>query len=111
MISDWGIGTTIANAFAFSVTAFVTGLVTDALGQALQSLPGLGFLAYVIFFIVLPVTGFFSDVEEMIVRGLIFTVFVGVFSSYFFNDVGEIAAALVAFVLSLVISYWREYNF
>lgn len=109
MIEDWGVGTTIANALGFSTTAFATGAVTTALGQTFETLPGSpGLFAYFTFFIVLPATGFFSDVEEMIVRGLIFTVSVTFFSSYIFNDTGEVIAAFVAFLVSLLISAWKE---
>lgn len=75
----------------------------------LETLPGSpSLLAYLIFFVVLPVTGFFSDVEEMIVRGLIFTIFVGIFSSYIFNDTGEVIAAFFAFLIALLISALKE---
>lgn len=101
----------IANAFGFSVTAFVTGVITTALGQALESFPGFpSFFAYVTFFVVLPIAGFYSDVSEMIVRGLIFIVFVAIFSNYVLNDPGEVAAAFVAFVISLLISIWNEFS-
>ena len=109
MIEDWGIGETVANAFLFSVTALVTGAITTALGQALDTLPGSpGYLAYLVFFIVLPISGFFSDVWEMLFRGLVFTISVAFFSGYLFNDTGEVAAAILALLIALLIAWWNE---
>ena len=110
MIEDWGIGTTIGNALAYSTTAFATGADTAALGQGFEGLPAIGPIAYLFFFIVLPISGFFSDVWELLVRGLIFALCVAFFSTYIFNDVGEVIAAFFALVLGLLIAYWNESN-
>ncbi len=40
-MTDWSPERLIGDALLFSTTAFVTGAVTDALGHALQSTPGL----------------------------------------------------------------------
>jgi hypothetical protein len=109
MIEDWDLWTVTINALGYSTSAFVSGVVTDALGQALESTPGTPVpLAYFVFFVFLPVTGFFSDTTEMLVRGLIFTFCVLIFSFYIFNDLGEVAAAVFAFVIGLLISLRNE---
>jgi hypothetical protein len=109
MIEDWGMGHVVANGFGFSLTAFVTGAITDAIGQAFGNVPGFpGPLVYFLFFLVLPIAGFFSDTWEMLARGMIFTVSVAFFSSYVFNDVWEVGAALLALVIALIISYWND---
>jgi hypothetical protein len=40
MIEDWGMRHVVANGFGFSLTAFVTGAITDAIGQAFGNVPG-----------------------------------------------------------------------
>jgi hypothetical protein len=65
-------------------------------------------LAYAIFFIVLPVQGFVSDVEDMVIRGLIFTISVGAFSAYFGDVLGALAA-WIAFLISIMIAAFKVY--
>lgn len=108
-MTDWSPGRVVADAFGFSATAFVAGVVTKALGQALEVTPGVPFLlAYGIFFVILPISGFFSDVDELVLRGVFFTVVVGFFSAYVFQDLGEVFAAFAGLLVGILIAVARN---
>jgi len=100
----------IGDALLFSTTAFATGEITNALGQALEATPGIPSLpVYLIFFLILPASGFFSDVDELVVRGIFFTIVVGFFSAYVFQDAGEVFAAIFGLLVGAAIAAIREY--
>lgn len=109
MIEDWRIRGAVASAFLFSLTVFATGAITHSIGQAFGSLPWFaGPIFHLLFFAILPITGLFSDIREMLVRGMIFTAMVAFFSIYFFHDVSEFVVALLAFLLALIIAYRKR---
>jgi hypothetical protein len=108
-MSYWTWTWLIENAFIFSIVALLTGVVTDALGKMLEQTPGVPYaLAYLTFFLIIPGMGFFSDVEDLLIRGLIFSFSVMAFS-YYIGDPWESAAAFAALFIGSLIAYAREF--
>ena len=106
-MSNWSAQRAIGEAFVFVVTGIATGAIVNALGQALETTPGVPFWPiFVVFFLIYPVLGFFSDVDEMVIRGFLFTMAV-FFISLYLQDLWEGVAAMIALVLGIMFALWR----
>lgn len=91
------------------VTGLVSGVMINAMAVALSNVePSYSWLVGLVLLVIIPIIGAFSDTEQMIVRGAFYCLAVMMTSLFIFNDVAEAGLAVVALVLTLILSYYKN---